>query len=311
MNRQKTLRHPALILVMLAVMVCFQLPAFSQDDTELPSDQEAADDSSSSSSDSSSASSSDSSSAASTAGDDSSTTAAASSSGGSSSSTSSASDTGKKLADVFKNIISIIQQVFDIFSKLIQAIFGGGTAATGTGTTGTTTGTAGTTGTTGTTGTAGTTGSTDTGTTGDSGTTAAAGDLPNKVAAEAAKLANKPFKYAAGTDGGRKGCAQVVTTALKAAGAVSRVVLGVLDAISDLKARGWKEVQVPPFAKGDVITWKTYDRSGDGVKDADTHIGIIVTSGNSAQAMSNSSSLLMPRYNSATYQPISRVLRKA
>ncbi|NLI77230.1 MAG: hypothetical protein GX442_12405 [Candidatus Riflebacteria bacterium] len=307
MASQRALRHPALILFMLAVMVFFQLPAFSQDDTELPSDQESADDSSSSSSDSStSSSSSDSSTTTSTASDDSSTTAATSSSTDSSSSTSSASDTGKKLADVFKNIISIIQQVFDIFSKLIQAIFGGDTATTGTGTTGTAT-----TGTTGTTTTGSTdTGSTSTSTSTDTGTTTT-GALQDRVAAEAAKLANKPFKYAAGTNGGRKGCAQVVTTALKAAGVVGRVVLGVLDAISDLKAKGWKEVKVPPFAKGDVITWKTYDRNGDGAKDADTHIGIIMTSGNTAQAMSNSSSLLMPRYNSANYQPISRVLRKA
>ncbi len=107
---------------------------------------------------------------------------------------------------------------------------------------------------------------------------------------------------------GRLACAQFVSTALKDAGAVSRVQLGVTGVVADLKSRGWKEVSAPPFKPGDVITWKTYDRSGDGVKDNDTHIGII---GNDGQAISNSSSQKTPRRHSIYYAPICRVLRKA
>ncbi len=107
---------------------------------------------------------------------------------------------------------------------------------------------------------------------------------------------------------GRLACAQFVSTALKDAGAVSRVQLGVVGVVADLKSRGWREVSAPPFQPGDVVTWKTYDRSGDGVKDNDTHIGIM---GNDGQAISNSSSQKMPRRHSVYYAPICRVLRKA
>lgn len=105
---------------------------------------------------------------------------------------------------------------------------------------------------------------------------------------------------------GNLACAQFVSTALKDAGVVDQVRLGVSGVVSDLKSRGWKEVSVPPFAAGDVITWKTYDADGDGADDDDSHIGII---GNDGQAISNSSSLKMPRKHSVYYQPISRVLR--
>ncbi|PKL49233.1 MAG: hypothetical protein CVV42_06815 [Candidatus Riflebacteria bacterium HGW-Riflebacteria-2] len=118
------------------------------------------------------------------------------------------------------------------------------------------------------------------------------------------------FPYDPLTKGGSLGCAQVVTTALMNAGVNTGIQLGVLATIPKLKNLGWQEVSVPPYRAGDVITWKTYDRTGDGVKDNDTHIGIILESGNSVQAMSNSSSRKVPSIHSATYCPVCRVLRK-
>ena len=109
---------------------------------------------------------------------------------------------------------------------------------------------------------------------------------------------------------GRLACAQVVTTALKRAGAISKVHLNCRSTVKELRSRGWKEVNVPPFEEGDVITWKTYDYTGDGVKDPDTHIGIMVKSGNTFKAMNNSSRLRTPRLGDPFGMPISRVLRK-
>lgn len=110
--------------------------------------------------------------------------------------------------------------------------------------------------------------------------------------------------------GGRLACAKVVTTALKNAGALDSVVLNCRSAVKNLKAKGWKEVSAPPYKEGDVITWKTYDYTGDGVKDEDTHIGIILKEGNTYKAMNNSSSLRTPRIGNINMAPISRVLRK-
>ena len=110
---------------------------------------------------------------------------------------------------------------------------------------------------------------------------------------------------------GRLACAKVVTTALKNAGALSRVHLNCRDAVKDLHRHGWKEVRVPPFQDGDVITWKTYDYNHDGVKDDDTHIGIILKRGNTYKAMNNSSRLRTPRLlDPFAIRPVSRVLRK-
>ncbi|HNV71038.1 MAG TPA: hypothetical protein PKO06_15150, partial [Candidatus Ozemobacteraceae bacterium] len=77
-----------------------------------------------------------------------------------------------------------------------------------------------------------------------------------------------------------------------------------------LKAHGWKEVSAPPYREGDVITWKTYDYTGDGVKDPDTHIGIILKEGGSFKAMNNSSRLRTPRITDIGIAPVTRVLRK-
>ncbi len=146
-------------------------------------------------------------------------------------------------------------------------------------------------------------------------TVPAKGSIQQKVVAAAQNLVNRysssgSFPYHSATRGGALGCAQVATTALMNAGVNTGVQLGVLATIPKLRALGWKEVRVPPYQAGDVITWKTYDRTGDGVKDNDTHIGIIMNSGNNVQAMSNSSTRKRPSLHSATYSPVCRVLRK-
>ena len=143
----------------------------------------------------------------------------------------------------------------------------------------------------------------------------ARGSVQQRVVAAAQDLVERydsyqAFPYDALTRGGRLGCAQVVTTALEAAGVNTGIQLGVLSALDRLRGLGWQEVEVPPYQAGDVITWRTYDRSGNGRNDDDTHIGIIMNSGNNVQAMSNSSSRRMPRVHSATYAPVCRVLRK-
>jgi len=138
------------------------------------------------------------------------------------------------------------------------------------------------------------------------------GSSQTRVAQEAKKLVGSTQFRGAEVDHGNLACAQVASTALKRAGAVDKVVLNVRTLVSDLRAKGWKEVEVPPFKAGDVITWKTYDCDGDGQKDADTHVGVIVKEGNSYMAMNNSSRLRTPRLTDPyAIGPVSRVLRKA
>jgi hypothetical protein len=119
------------------------------------------------------------------------------------------------------------------------------------------------------------------------------------------------FPYDPLTKGGSLGCAQVVTTALKAAGVNIGIDLSCLSTKSKLLKQGYRSVSVPPYQAGDVIFWATYDRTGNGRNDADTHIGIVMNSGNNVQAMSNSSSQKRPRIHSATYAPVTTVLRPA
>lgn len=136
-----------------------------------------------------------------------------------------------------------------------------------------------------------------------------------KVVSAAKNLVSKyatpsSFPYDPLTKGGSLGCAQVVTTALKAAGVLKKTSLGCVPTKGMLKNVGWSVVKAPPYQAGDVIFWSTYDSSGDGVKDPDTHIGIIMSSGNNVQAMSNSSSQKRPRFHSAEYAPVTTVMRK-
>ena len=104
-------------------------------------------------------------------------------------------------------------------------------------------------------------------------------------------------------DGGNLACAQVVSTALRDAGVLSRVSLNCDAVVSDLRRVGWQRVNVPPYQDGDVVTWTTSRSPG-------RHIGIIVQQGSSFVAISNSSSQRTPRVHSINYMPITQVLRK-
>ncbi len=133
-------------------------------------------------------------------------------------------------------------------------------------------------------------------------------EIGAKVANEAMNLVHKyngykKFPYAAGTDGGNLGCANVVSTALIAAGVLNNMQLNCDMVMKDLLAVGWKKVEVPPYQEGDVLTWTTNRGPG-------RHIGIIVKRGNNYQAMSNSSSKRKPNVHNINYRPITKVLRK-
>jgi len=124
-------------------------------------------------------------------------------------------------------------------------------------------------------------------------------------------LQKVPFPYDPATNGGVLGCAQVVSTILKAAGIIKQISLGVLQVMGLLKDVGWRMVSPPPWKDGDVVTWKTYDSSGDGVKDEDTHIGVVVIENGQAYAVNNSSSNRRPEKHllATYYAPVSHVLR--
>ena len=136
--------------------------------------------------------------------------------------------------------------------------------------------------------------------------------VQGKVVSAAQQLVEKystsgSFPYDPATNGGNLGCAQVVTTALKAAGVINQTCLNCHGTIDLLNAAGWTSVTAPPYQAGDVIFWATYKPN------TESHVGIIMTSGNTAQAMSNSSSQHKPRYHDAEYNgayPVMRVMRK-
>lgn len=143
------------------------------------------------------------------------------------------------------------------------------------------------------------------------GTEAPSTGFGAKVAAAAKKLIGSTSFRGADVNYGRLACAKVVSTALKAAGAIENVMLNVRDLVAKLRGKGWTEVTPPPFKEGDVITWATYDYNKDGKIDNDTHVGIMVKNGGSFRAMNNSSSLRTPRYSDPYSMRVSRVLRKA
>lgn len=128
--------------------------------------------------------------------------------------------------------------------------------------------------------------------------------------AQTARIANSARALVGSTrfrgpevDGGNLACAQVVSTALKNAGVLSRVSLNCDQVVADLRAVGWQRVSVPPYREGDVVTWTTSRGPG-------RHIGIIIKQGSSFKAMSNSSSQRTPRVTEINYMPITQVLRK-
>lgn len=113
----------------------------------------------------------------------------------------------------------------------------------------------------------------------------------------------KAFPYDPLTQGGNLGCAQVATTVLKAAGVLNKTCLNCTGTIDLLKAAGWSSVTWPPYQAGDVVFWETY-------QPGPSHVGIVMNSGNSAQAMNNSSSKRMPQYSDIESMKICKIMRK-
>ena len=144
--------------------------------------------------------------------------------------------------------------------------------------------------------------------------------LQGKVVNAAKQLVDKygtrlSFPYDPLTTGsqlGSLGCAQVATTALVAAGALDAKAsskglpyasLNCTGTISMLEAKGWQSVSWPPYQAGDVVFWETY-------QPGPSHVGIVMNSGNSAQAMNNSSSGQAPHYSDITSMKICKIMRK-
>jgi len=155
-------------------------------------------------------------------------------------------------------------------------------------------------------------------TTKDSQPTTNTKEAPNEVAAKVAAVASKfpvtyatkgSFTYAAGTENGNLGCANVVSAALREAGVPIKMLLGcasVRDTLLGLKAPNtWKKVSPPPYKPGDVIVWSI----PPGKKHR--HIGIAAMNGNSLMAMNNSSSKRHPVFSEIEHRAIECVLRKA
>jgi len=120
------------------------------------------------------------------------------------------------------------------------------------------------------------------------------------------------YPYHKYTEGGNLGCAQVATSVLVAAGVLAATdsvnglgyaSLNCTGTISMLEKVGWKSVSWPPYQAGDVVFWETY-------QPGPSHVGIVMNSGNSAQAMNNSSSKRMPQYSDITSMKICKIMRK-
>jgi hypothetical protein len=135
------------------------------------------------------------------------------------------------------------------------------------------------------------------------------------------------FPYSEYNVNPRVGCALMVNAALDAAGMgvandyITRVRVvrkegQTEDALVDrLLQCNWVQTSAPPYQAGDIITWNT---TGNGVSGEaaqgtsnESHIGIIMASGDNVMAMSNSSSHHRPRIHPADYSPQVRVLRYA
>ena len=144
--------------------------------------------------------------------------------------------------------------------------------------------------------------------------------LQGKIVSAAKQLVDKygerlAFPYDPATTGsqlGSLGCAQVATTALVAAGALDQrassgglgyASLGCLQTIDMLEEKGWSSVSWPPYQAGDVVFWETY-------LPGPSHVGIVMNSGNSAQAMNNSSSGQAPHYSDIEAMKICKIMRK-
>lgn len=132
------------------------------------------------------------------------------------------------------------------------------------------------------------------------------------------------FPYAGPTNNGRSGCAQVVNSILegirtdeypnglhlfgenpRSGSEAWYNRLRVIQTLDRLRQLGWQEVTPPPYQAGDIIAWNTTGTD-------DSHIGVVMASGNNVQAISNSSSYGRPRFNPAgpEYAPVTTLLRK-
>ena len=121
------------------------------------------------------------------------------------------------------------------------------------------------------------------------------------------------FPYAPGTENGNLGCAQVATSVLCAAGVLEPTAesggvpyasLGCVQTISLLEEKGWKEADCPPYQAGDVVFWETYLPGA-------SHVGIVMDSGNTAQAMNNSSTNRAPHYSDIEAMKIYKIYRQS
>ncbi|MBI3038007.1 CHAP domain-containing protein [bacterium] len=136
------------------------------------------------------------------------------------------------------------------------------------------------------------------------------GDVPQKLVKAMQNLVTKysqpySFPYDPATENGNLGCAQVVSRGLIDAGIINKTYLITTDVIAALAKKpnpGWTKVNVPPFKAGDVVTWTTNQPDG--------HIGVVTTNGNTAKAISNSSSQRRPIIHNAQLWPITQAWRK-
>ncbi|MEW6710419.1 MAG: hypothetical protein AB1403_11405, partial [Candidatus Riflebacteria bacterium] len=136
-----------------------------------------------------------------------------------------------------------------------------------------------------------------------------------KAAAEIYKKYAEPgsFPYLPETKGGKTGCAQVVNTIFEEAGMPifgPNVKSGsedyynrirVIATVEKLKSMGWQLVKPPPYQAGDVITWNTTGADN-------SHIGIIMATGNNVKAISNSTQYKRPRFHPAGEEYADRTL---
>lgn len=201
----------------------------------------------------------------------------------------------------FDKLIQSISDLFTSFANIFKSFFGafsGQTSSTSSQSTG------------------GQTGGTSPGS--PSGQSSSATSAPNSTAQSisdaAARYASRyttsgSFPYAAGTENGNLGCANVVSKCLQEAGVRIGTILnvdGVKSALTALSSpNNWRITQPPPYQPGDVVIWKI--PPGGRHK----HIGIVTRNGNSMYAMNNSSSRRHPILSAIEYRAVECVVRKA
>lgn len=132
------------------------------------------------------------------------------------------------------------------------------------------------------------------------------GSVTGAAIVAAARSLPVPFPYAPETRGGNLGCADVVSTALRAAGVPIPIILGVDDVVAALLRLGWRDVDKAGYADGCVIVWAAIPQS-NGHK----HIGILAhDAAGQLTAINNSSNQLkvIEEVLATKTRPIERVL---